>query len=58
MSVDQTALEHIKELEAQLDEQAVVIALLREDLAESQARSKVLQGQLERVLIDRRYVVA
>lgn len=51
------AVEHIKELEAQLEDAYVKIDLLHEALDERDEQVKVLKGQLMLLRQDRRYVL-
>ena len=57
MEMDKIAAKRIQELEADVDDLHIIVDLQREELAEKDGRIRVLQGQLQNLLIDRRYSV-
>jgi len=58
MDPDQSAIERIKELEADLIAEGQRIDLLQEALDDAIAENRALKGQLQQIKVDRTYAVA
>ncbi len=54
----QAAIERIKELDALIDDQQILIDLLYEDIADRDTLIRSLTGQLWNLRLDRRYEVS
>ena len=52
------ALERIRELESLADDRQVLIDLQQEDISERDIMIRSLRGQLQNLIVDRRYEVA